>query len=192
MAKQVIGIGTTANDGTGDSIRDAFDKCNDNFTELYTDDAGDVGSITATAPIARDSATGAVTISLLDDGVTQAKLEPRYKAITSSSSTGSQNLDASAAATFRLTGNVATATLTIQNMKKGQVIDILFEGTLSSAVITLAADFSTETFNKVGATNFDQSAKNLIQVVCIDDTDGAAFLNYSVAPLVLNDPTPAD
>ena len=44
MAKQVIGIGTTANDGTGDSIRDAFDKCNDNFTELYTDDAGDVGS----------------------------------------------------------------------------------------------------------------------------------------------------
>ena len=212
MAKQVINIGTTANDGTGDPIRDAFDKVNDNFTELYTDDAGDVGSITATAPIERDSATGAVTISLanlgvtsgklaadsvitakiLDNNVTQAKLENRYKGITTSTATGNQNLDASAAATFRLTGNVATATLTIQNMKKGQVIDILFEGTLSSAVITLAADFTTETFNKVGATNFDQSAKNLIQVVCLDDTDGGAFLNYSVAPLVLNDPTPAD
>lgn len=35
MAKQVIGIGTTPNDGTGDPLRDAFDKCNDNFTELY-------------------------------------------------------------------------------------------------------------------------------------------------------------
>lgn len=35
MAKQTIGIGTTANDGTGDSLRDAYDKCNDNFTELY-------------------------------------------------------------------------------------------------------------------------------------------------------------
>ena len=35
MAKQVIGIGTTANDGTGDAQRDAFDKANDNFTELY-------------------------------------------------------------------------------------------------------------------------------------------------------------
>jgi hypothetical protein len=34
--KQVIGIGTTANDGTGDPIRTAFDKVNDNFTELYT------------------------------------------------------------------------------------------------------------------------------------------------------------
>lgn len=38
MAKQTINIGTTANDGTGDSIRNAFDKTNDNFTELY--DAG--------------------------------------------------------------------------------------------------------------------------------------------------------
>lgn len=37
MAKQVIGIGSTANDGTGDPIRTAMDKVNDNFTELYAD-----------------------------------------------------------------------------------------------------------------------------------------------------------
>lgn len=35
MAIQTIGIGTTANDGTGDTLRVAFDKVNDNFTELY-------------------------------------------------------------------------------------------------------------------------------------------------------------
>lgn len=35
MAKQTIGIGTAANDGTGDPLRTAFDKINDNFTELY-------------------------------------------------------------------------------------------------------------------------------------------------------------
>jgi hypothetical protein len=35
MAKQTIGIGTTANDGTGDSIRVSFDKVNDNFEEIY-------------------------------------------------------------------------------------------------------------------------------------------------------------
>jgi len=35
MAKQVINIGTNPNDNTGDSIRDAFDKTNDNFTDLY-------------------------------------------------------------------------------------------------------------------------------------------------------------
>lgn len=36
MAKLTINIGTTPNDGTGDTLRDAFDKVNDNFDELYT------------------------------------------------------------------------------------------------------------------------------------------------------------
>jgi hypothetical protein len=35
MARQIINIGTTANDGTGDPLRTAFDKINDNFVELY-------------------------------------------------------------------------------------------------------------------------------------------------------------
>jgi len=256
MAKQTINIGTTANDGTGDQLRAAFDKVNDNFTELYTDDAGDVGSITATAPISRDQATGAVTISLNDAGVTFAKmqnvaansllvrdanssgvltekaltntqiligdgtgmtsaalsgdvtmantgavtiantavetgmvandaithdkLENRYTAKATSTATGSQNLNAADATTFLLTGNVATATLTIQNLKLGQVIDIVLSGTLSSAVITLATNFTSTTINKVGSTDLDQSATNVIQVVCIDDTTSAAIVNYSI------------
>lgn len=35
MAKQLINIGTKANDGAGDPIRTAFTKVNENFTELY-------------------------------------------------------------------------------------------------------------------------------------------------------------
>jgi trimeric autotransporter adhesin len=35
MSRQTINIGTTANDGTGDPLRTAFDKINDNFVELY-------------------------------------------------------------------------------------------------------------------------------------------------------------
>jgi len=255
MAKQVIDIGTTANDGTGTPIRSAFDICNDNFTELYSDDAGDVGSITATAPIVRDQATGAVTISLANAGVTFAKmqnvaansllirnansigvlselalattqimigdgtgmvgaalsgdvtmsnagavtiandavehamLENRYTAKATSTATGSQNLNAANATSFLLTGNVATATLTIQNMKLGQVIDIQMTGTLSSAAITLATNFSSTTINKVGGTDFDTSEKNVIQVVCVDDTDSAAIINYAVAKLTI-DTTP--
>lgn len=38
MAQQTIGIGTSANDGLGDPLRTAFDKVNDNFTELYNPD----------------------------------------------------------------------------------------------------------------------------------------------------------
>jgi hypothetical protein len=36
LAKQTINIGAAANDGTGDPIRDAFDKVNDNFDEIYS------------------------------------------------------------------------------------------------------------------------------------------------------------
>jgi len=56
MARQHILIGTVANDGTGEGIRSAFDKSNDNFIELYDDvaqlrtdfegdDAADVNSV---------------------------------------------------------------------------------------------------------------------------------------------------
>jgi hypothetical protein len=36
MALQTINIGTSANDGTGDPLRTAFDKVNDNFLVLDT------------------------------------------------------------------------------------------------------------------------------------------------------------
>ena len=35
MAQQTINVGATANDGTGDGLRTAYIKCNDNFQELY-------------------------------------------------------------------------------------------------------------------------------------------------------------
>ena len=35
MAKQTLNIGTLANDGTGDTLRDGGDKIQDNFNELY-------------------------------------------------------------------------------------------------------------------------------------------------------------
>ena len=40
MAKQTIDIGTSANDGTGSTLRAAFDITNDNFTELYDGTGG--------------------------------------------------------------------------------------------------------------------------------------------------------
>ncbi len=36
MAKQTINVGTLPNDGTGDTLRVAFEKANSNFTELYS------------------------------------------------------------------------------------------------------------------------------------------------------------
>ena len=36
MARQILDIGSNANDGTGDTLRAAMDKVNDNFAELYS------------------------------------------------------------------------------------------------------------------------------------------------------------
>ena len=47
MVKQIIDVGIQGNDATGDAIRDAFKKANDNFTELYAS-MGNSGGLTFT------------------------------------------------------------------------------------------------------------------------------------------------
>lgn len=246
MAQQLIGIGTTANDGTGDPLRSAFDKSNDNFTELYgkpdlslatntltltkadgttdtvdlapylddtaivsasidgagivtfvnsdtstftldlsslLDDTNLITSVDGGGGLEVDTTTGDVTVSISDDGVTHAKLEGRYTAIQDiATTTGTIALDASTYAAFNLTGALGTATLDVQNIKTGQVIDIILSGSLASAVLTLSAStFTTVAINKVGSTSLDTAATNIIQVLCVDDTDGDAILTWAVA-----------
>ena len=64
MAKQTINLGSTANDGTGDPLRTAFDKINDNFDELYTYSTASAGNnITITAnTIASDDTNGNIIL----------------------------------------------------------------------------------------------------------------------------------
>jgi hypothetical protein len=67
MTQQTIGVGTTANDGTGDTVRAAFTKCNANFTELYGSDgagtlpAGRLTLATGT-PVMQATVSGATTV----------------------------------------------------------------------------------------------------------------------------------
>jgi hypothetical protein len=49
MAQLTINLGTVANDGTGDTLRNAFDKTNQNFTELYNTNVTLSNSIDAVA-----------------------------------------------------------------------------------------------------------------------------------------------
>ena len=54
MANSIINIGTLANDGTGDDLREAFIKVNNNFSELY---ARSPESTTAVNLVADDATT---------------------------------------------------------------------------------------------------------------------------------------
>lgn len=64
MAKQTVNLGSSANDGTGDPLRTAFDKINDNFDELYLySTAASGNNITITAnTIASDDTNGNIII----------------------------------------------------------------------------------------------------------------------------------
>ena len=100
MAKQTINIGTTANDGTGDPLRTAFNKANDNFTELYNGAGG-----------------------VADDSVTYAKLGTEF----TTSAALATNVDFSTAQVFTktLTGDT---TLTFSNAEIGMVKDLVITG----------------------------------------------------------------
>ena len=61
MAKQTVQIGTTTNDNTGDPLRTAFDKINDNFDEIYI--AGPVSSNVTISSNTVSTSTGDLTIT---------------------------------------------------------------------------------------------------------------------------------
>ena len=100
MAKQTINIGSTANDGTGDPLRTAFDKSNDNFTELYNGAGG-----------------------IADDSVTYAKLGTEF----TTSAALSTDVDFATAQVFTKT-LTADATLTFSNASIGMVKDLVITG----------------------------------------------------------------
>lgn len=68
MAQQTIDIGTSPNDGSGDTLRDAMEKVNDNFTEVYNLHESKVGFLdyadlaTQTTPISVTGGAAAVSI----------------------------------------------------------------------------------------------------------------------------------
>ncbi|WP_293320439.1 hypothetical protein, partial [Phenylobacterium sp.] len=204
-----------ANDGTGDPLRTAMDKTNDNFNEVYAlfgngstlAISGDATVSSGALTIANDAveqamiaddAVGAdqlasnavVTASITDDNVTFAKLENRYTAkVDITTYTGAVSIDWSAGTTFKM-GSSLTGSIEFDftNFKQGQVIT--FYNLTGSQTITLDSDAGTsETFNKVGGVDYDGSSTNMIHVECIDDSANAIF-NYVVATYT-SDTTPS-
>jgi len=71
MAKQTINIGSTANDGTGSSLRAGGDLVNDNFNEIYTE----LGNGTTLAIISKTQTLSNKTIDLGTNTVTGSLAE---------------------------------------------------------------------------------------------------------------------
>ncbi|BAQ92951.1 putative tail fiber [uncultured Mediterranean phage uvMED] len=187
MAKATVNVGTSGNDGTGDPIRTAFQSLNANHTELYSLlGNGTTLSVTGDVAISSGAATiqaGSVENSMLaDNAVDHDELANRFANKVDKTDTGSFAVDCSAGSVFLCTGNIATSTITFNNMKQNQVVDLVLSGTLSSAAITFAGGtgLGTTTFNKVGTTNLSTSATNHISLICVKESDGSSIVNYTV------------
>jgi len=125
MAQQSINIGTTANDGTGESVRSAFDKTNDNFTELYN---------------------GA---GVADDSVSYTKLGNEF---TTAAVLSASDVDFSTAQVFTKT-LTANDTLTFSNVSTGMVKDLVITGdftlTLPASVKTITGTYDGTVANLI-------------------------------------------
>ena len=210
----LVGTGDTGSVSTGMIAADAITgaKIADDAidSEHYTDGSIDTAHIAdlnvTTAKIAADAITGAKiaddaidsehytdgsidTAHIADDNITFDKLENRYTAkATTSSTSGTVSIDWSAATTFEFTASLTGATtISFTNFKQGQIIGIY--GLTGSQTITLDSDATTsETFNRVGTVEYDGASSNYLQIVCVDDSATAVF-NYSVAAYT-SDTTP--
>ena len=147
MAKQVINLGSVANDGTGDTLRDGADKINDNTNELYSL-LGDGSSLSITGDVSMSA--GATTIA--NDAVSYAKLGAEF---TTAAVISASDVDWSTAAVHTKTLS-ANTTLTFSNVSTGMVVDLVITGNYT---LTLPASVKEITGT------YDGTVSNLIQVV---------------------------
>lgn len=66
MSQQIINTGTAPNDATGDPLQVAFNKCNANFTALYTQPASKVFAATNGQTVFPLTTPGNVLLVILD------------------------------------------------------------------------------------------------------------------------------
>ena len=182
--------------GTGSvaEIRMYCEVSNAHFQTLKAQPHSAASSAVLTLPtntgtlVGTGDTTSVSTTMIADDAVSHDKLENRYTASQAVSTlTGTVSYDMSAAQTFKLSGDLTGAyTINLSNYKKGQVITIF---PLKAQSITLQAQgSSTNTFNKIGG-DYDNTAFNVMQLECVDDSATDPVFFYSIATFA-SDNTP--
>ena len=121
--------------------------------------------------------------------VTHNVLEARYTSVgTITNQSGATSVDWAAATVYKMNGSLTGAIeFDFTNYVAGQVLSIY--NITGPQTITLDSDAATsESFLKVGTTDYDGSETNILQIECLADGANAVFA-YAVAKST-SDPTP--
>lgn len=125
--------------------------------------------------------------------VTHEVIDDRYTArVEKSDTSGAVEIDWADGSVFEFTADLTGALeLDFTNFKNGQVISIYgLKHASGTKTVTLDSDAATsETFNKVGGVDYDDTTDNVLQVECVDDSATAVF-NYAIGTYA-SDTTPS-
>ena len=159
MTRQNINIGSTANDGTGDPLRTAFDKINDNFVELYGSD-NDLNTLDANLNVNNFSITTGVTngnITITPNGTGNINLGALKFNGTSISSDDSTivNINEALRVEGALTATGALTSNTSLTLATGATVTGIDNGALGSSATLLATQGAIKTY--IDAQNTSQA-----------------------------------
>ena len=164
MARQNINIGSSANDGTGDPLRTAFDKINDNFVELYGGD-NDINTLDANLDVNNFAITTGVTngdITVTPNGTGSIKLGAVKFKGTTISSDDSTIININEGLVVDGTASVSGALSSDSSLKlaTGATVTGIDNGALGSSATLLATQGAIKTYvdAQVTASDLDFTA----------------------------------
>ena len=170
MTKQAIGLGSTADDGTGDTIRVGGDKINDNFNEIYTllGDGSDLTSgLSATASVVTLAAPTITSVASFAAGSAGAP------SITKTGDTDSGIF-------FSAANEVAITTGGTQRLKVDNSA-VTLAGNLAIAnggTIGSASDADSITIASAGAVTFSQTSVHSASLSVKNGATSAGFIEF--------------
>lgn len=194
MARQHINTGTTANDGTGDTLRVGAGKINDNFVELYTALGGDSAQVTDKLRLSSD---GVVFVGTTYDTTLSATEGSSNLSVVIPATAGTVVVDA---ATQTLTNKtLTTPTLTtpkINDTSATHTYNIAVNELTANRTVTLPLLTTNDTFvfanHTATLTNKTLTAPVLSQAKVLGylaDSSGAEIVRFSSAVSAVNEIT---
>ena len=180
MTRQNINVGSSANDGTGDTLRSAGNKINQNFQELYTQLGGDSSTLSTKVTI--------VDSAVIFEGVSTDSHETKLIAVDPTA----DRVVSIPNATGAIVLDVATQTLTNKTLNAPTISSITNGGTVTipSGADTLVARTSTDTLTNKTLTS--PTINTPVIGTSLNDVNGNELIKVTATGSAVNELTIAN